>query len=181
MNSNIIEPSDKASLTQVRLRELLVYDDVTGLFTWRDNRVHDSSNNIFIRAGTLAGHIRPCGRSSYSQIKVDNKLYRAHRLAWLYVYGHIPQMIDHIDGDGTNNAISNLRKCTPVQNGANRRICRRNTSGYKGATKCGNKWRALIKKDGKNYHLGLFDDVASAHAAYIAKAIELSGEFARAA
>ena len=85
--------------------------------------------------------------------------------------------VDHINNDRTNNHINNLRWATISENNHNKKMKRTNTSGYTGAFK--DKWgyRARIKIDGKNIHLGRFDTVEEASEAYKAKAKELYGEF----
>lgn len=87
---------------------------------------------------------------------------------------------DHIDHNGLNNQKSNLRTATPVQNGANRKMCQRNTSGFKGVSwsKSHNKWRAQISIERRNNHLGLFENAQDAAKAYDEGAIRLNGEFA---
>ena len=93
-----------------RLRELLHYDPETGIFRWRNWRTGPAKET--------AG--RPSQR--YLQIQVDGRRYQAHRLAILYVTGvWPPDVVDHIDGDGFNNRIANLRSATKSQNLHNRR------------------------------------------------------------
>lgn len=87
-------------------------------------------------------------------------------------------MVDHVDGNGLNNQRSNIRLATCSQNHSNRRFSG-NASGFKGVVPFGNKWRAMIKKDRKSRHIGLFDDAVSAAKAYDEMAIKLFGEFAR--
>jgi hypothetical protein len=86
--------------------------------------------------------------------------------------------IDHKDHSIFNNQKYNLRICTDNQNKWNRGAQRNNTSGYKGVSKCGNKWVAGIWKDNKKYHLGTFTNIIDAAIAYDLKALELHGEFA---
>ena len=65
-------------------------------------------------------------------ITVDGKRYRAHRLAWLYVYGAWPLgRLDHEDTDRQNNRIKNLRPASNAENLHNRGKQKNNTSGYK--------------------------------------------------
>jgi hypothetical protein len=154
-------------LTRARLRELLHYDEETGEFRWW-RRAGDE-----ICLGNVAGCVRRCilGRS-----------YRAHQLAWLYVKGRWGRpMIDHRDGDATNNRWSNLRRATASQNSANSRRRRTNTSGYRGVWLCGRsrRWRACITKAGRRRHLGTFATPEAAHDAYVAAARKLFGEFHR--
>lgn len=91
------------------------------------------------------------------------------------------QVIDHIDGNPSNNRKSNLRICTVSENGFNRGKPKNNTSGAKGVSwnKKSQKWCARIMSNGKDYIIGLFDTIKEASDAYDAKAIELHGEFAR--
>jgi len=86
--------------------------------------------------------------------------YLAHRLAWFYVYGEFPTMIDHIDGNRTNNKISNLRQVSSKENQCNLTIAANNTSGITGVSfsKERSKWEAKIQIDGKTIHLGRYLD-----------------------
>jgi hypothetical protein len=155
-------------LTRARLRELLDYNKKTGEFRWRKPR------------NGSAGHIPGQGRVF---IRIDERLYAAHQLAWFYMTGRwCKPTIDHRDGDATNNRWNNLRRATRSQNSANRRRPRHNTSGYKGARLCrkSGKWRATIGMNGKKIHLGTFTTPQEAHEAYLKAARKLFGKFARA-
>jgi len=90
--------------------------------------------------------------------------------------------VDHTDGDPSNNLRSNLRLCAHQENGRNRRRSTTNTSGFKGVSwdKQARCWRAYIKRNYKNIHLGLFDTPEQASVAYQAAAERLFGEFKRA-
>ena len=89
--------------------------------------------------------------------------------------------VDHVNGNGLDNRLENLRVATPSQN--QRNIGRRadNASGYKGVSwraGCA-KWRAYITIDGRQHHLGYYSTPELAHAAYGTAATELHGEFRR--
>ena len=110
-------------LTRERLKELLDYDSASGVFTWKDVR------NGRVEVGGIAGYIQ----HGYVNIQIDNKTYKAHRLAWLYVYGEFPQNdIDHINHARSDNRIVNLRDVTSQENARNKSIPRHNTSGIMG-------------------------------------------------
>lgn len=163
------------SLTAERLREVIHYNPEDGTFVWL---VSLSSSH---KAGSIAGCVNPKG---YVVIRIDRHLYRAHRLAWFYMTGEWPDRgIDHEDTNRSNNRWLNLRVATDMQNSANSRRHKDNSSGFKGVHlhKQTMKWAARIMVAGKSIHLGLFPTPEAAHAAYAAKAIELSGEFARVA
>lgn len=158
---------------QAVLRERLHYDPETGVFRWRS-----VTNNRMAADGT-AGWVRDRG---YIRISLEYRTYYAHRLAWLYVHGApVPPIIDHIDGNPSNNRIANLRAATHPQNIANARRRRDNTSGFKGVSwhSQTRKWLAQIGRGGKTYHLGLFETPELAHQAYCAAATRLFENFAR--
>jgi hypothetical protein len=164
----------KPELTQERLRELLDYDPETGNFHWRVRK----------KRGHRAGDIAGCRvRSDCWCINIDGRFYRAHQLAWLHTKGEWGRpIIDHRDGNPLNNRWSNLRLSSYSENAANRGRLRSNTSGFKGVVfdrRRGN-WRGAITKLGKRHHIGTYATAEEAHAAYVAKARELYGEFARA-
>jgi hypothetical protein len=88
--------------------------------------------------------------------------------------------IDHKDGDGLRNTHENMREVTHSENQQNRGLTKSNTSGRKGASfhKLVGKWQARIRTNGKERHIGYFDSIEEAHAAYVAAAKEEQGEFA---
>lgn len=164
-------------LTQERLKELLSYDPLTGVFLWKVDR-----------GGKKAGDIAGCKKRSYTMISIDDEIYRAHHLAWLYMKGNFPDLfIDHRDLNKHNNIWTNLREATKSQNMANVGLIKSNKSGFKGVSRysagerCGKPWQASIQKDGKSKSLGQFATKEEAHAAYVAAAEQIFGEFARAA
>ena len=162
-------------ITAERLRALLHYDPETGVFTWRVSRHHP-------RAGVEAGYRRSDG---YMEIRLDgrgSRHYRMSRLAWLYVTGEWPAAeIDHIDGVRANNRWSNLREATPSQNRWNGKTPKHNTSGFKGVSwhRHRGKWVANINAHRKRQFLGEFDTPWQAYQAYLKRAAELHGEYAR--
>ena len=89
-------------------------------------------------------------------------------------------MIDHINNDPSDNRWKNLRPATKSQNQMNVKRIKSNTSGHKGVTwsKASQKWRASIKANGKQFHLGVFEQIEDAVRAYADAAARLHGEFA---
>lgn len=88
------------------------------------------------------------------------------------------EMVDHRDGNGLNNARSNIRLCTNQQNQANSRCPSHNTTGLKGVGRYRERYRAYIKVNGRTIHLGYHDTPESAHEAYYNAAQHYFGEFA---
>ncbi len=87
--------------------------------------------------------------------------------------------VDHRDGDGLNCRRDNLRVGTHQQNTWNARRSKRNTSGFKGVSARGDRWRAYIRPRGVQKCLGTFDTPELAARAYDAAARDLFGDFAR--
>lgn len=159
----------KEPLTQARLQKLLRYDPETGEFFWRVVRPR-------IKPGDRAGYLNDSG-SGYWFISVDGNLYRAHRLAWFYVFGHFPKEIDHKNRVRSDNRIKNLRIATRRQTRANSATAIKNRTGFRGITQRGNTWLAMVRRNGKSTYLGSFSTPEAAHAAYCRAGRELYGEF----
>ena len=159
-------------ITQDELKERLHYDAESGVFTW----INLVSKRMF---GKVAGSSH---RQGYVIIRVKNRAYLAHRLAWLYVHGSFPIAgleIDHIDLDKKNNAISNLRLATRSQNMMNLVVSPHSKSGVKGVTfrKDLNKYASRIMANNKMVHLGHFRTIDEAREAYENAAKLYHGEY----
>lgn len=162
----------RPELTQEMLRSLLEYDPETGIFHWRIR------HNNRIRADRVAGTLT----DGYINIRIGGLTYGAHRLAWLYVTGELPSVqIDHRNTDRGDNSWTNLRKASPSQNAANAKPRTDGSSGVKGVSweRRRNKWVARIRVNLRRIHLGQFERIEDAQAAYAAAAAKAFGEFAR--
>jgi hypothetical protein len=128
-----------------------------------------------LRKDGYAGSTQYCGGGRNG---AKYKTIRMHRLILDAKDGEI---IDHINGNRLDNRKCNLIIVTRTENTYNKKLDKRNTSGYRGVTwrKDLSKWKATIQKDGKLIHLGYFDDKHEAARAYNKKAMELYGEYAR--
>jgi len=164
------------------LRQLLRYEPDTGKLFWRErtplSEPNDKKRKIFntqfvgkealttkLQQGCLMGSVK------------KTKVY-AHRVIWAIVYGEWPkEVIDHIDGDPSNNRLNNLRHVPQVINTMNSKKRSDNVSGHAGVNWHVevSKWRAYITIDGRYKHLGLFDDISDAIAAR--KAAQIGTEY----
>lgn len=160
-------------ISQERLKELLHYDPVTGLFTWKVR----SSNRIHV--GDVCNYRIDAG---YVMIRIDGKLMYAHRLAWLYMTGVLSDddLIDHEDTIKDNNKYTNLRIATKGQNAHNSNKRKDNTSGVKGVAfhKKSGKWMGQFSFDRKFIYVGLFTTIAEATSAVAKRREQMHGEFA---
>lgn len=128
--------------------------------------------------GKVAGSRNGLG---YTQVMVDGKNLLAHRLAFLYMTGSIPRLVDHIDGVTSNNEWTNLRSATDQQNSQNSTKSKNNTSGHKGICwdKRNNKWLASIMVDRKSLFLGRFSELDDAVKTRKLAELKYFGEFRR--
>lgn len=152
------------------LREWLSYDPATGKFRWIKRR-------LGCRKRQHAGYRDPSG---YLTIRLLGRLYRANRLAWLYMVGEWPEfLVDHKDRDPSNNSWANLRPATSLENNQNK-------SKYKGSSKFKgvyfdadqNRWVAQIRSKGETRFLGRYPIEDDAARAYDRMAAIEFGEFA---
>lgn len=156
-------------LTMGRLRELLSYDPLTGIFTWRTGRPGASTGSI---AGSLGGG------HGYLVITVDRKKYLAHRLAWFYTHGEWPAFdLDHKNTRRADNRIDNLREAVaPALNQQNQRKPHRdNKLGVQGVCLVRGKFRATIGIDNRSTFIGNFDTIEEAHQAYVERKRKIHG------
>ena len=159
-------------ITAERLREVLRYDRDTGKFYWRVKTCRK------VVPGAEAGHT---DRKGYVCIRIDGEIHRAHHLAWLYEHGEWPALqVDHKNRRTGDNRAANLRLATDMQNRANCKRYKNNSSGFKGVTWCSKvkKWKAFVTAGRKKHYCGAFDDPAVASRAYMAKASVIFGDFA---
>ncbi|MEY5061647.1 MAG: hypothetical protein RIS45_1568 [Planctomycetota bacterium] len=161
--------------SQERLKELFDYDPASGQLIRR--KTAEMSKTIAARfAGRPAGYQAPHG---YVVVGIGRRLYYAHRIVWKWMYGSEPKEIDHVDGDGLNNRIANLRAATHGQNGVNKKTARETLPRGVCLSATKGKFLGRIGANGRKLHLGTFDTPAQAHEAYQRAARILHGEFAR--
>jgi hypothetical protein len=155
-------------ISQSYLKEILNYDENTGIFTWKVSR------GRICKKGNIAGTTDSWG---HRQICIDGIKILAHRLAWIYVYGEKPKkQIDHIDGNKQNNSIKNLRDVDQFKNQQNRTKARVDSStGFMGVSKDGSKYKATIKVNKKRFYLGMFKTAEDAFEAYKKAKLQLHG------
>lgn len=143
-------------MSQEELKSYLAYNKNTGVFTWARNRYK-------VKKGDVAGCLNK--GKGYIEIQINRRIYNAHRLAWLYVYGEMPtKQIDHINHIRNDNRLSNLREVSPSTNSKNRSASKLNTSTRTGVyfRSDTNKWRADITVEYKRINLGSFKDFEDA-------------------
>lgn len=174
MPRGIKDPKSQPSAE--RLRELVLYNPRTGVFTWKtrkEKRPIDKSFNTKY-AGKTAGYVnRHKDGLFYNRLAIDDKLQRSSRLAWLYMTGEWPKLpIAHKNGDSLDDSWENLRERTYQEQTV---LCRKKalTSQYVGVCRrlgptagCVIRWQALITDGTTQTHLGQYDTEEEAARAY---------------
>jgi len=147
-------------LTHERIKKLLHYDPGSGVFT---RRVSSAGT---LNAGTTTGYVKTnISGKRYCLISINGKQYSSHRLAFLHMTGSFPKdQVDHIDGNGTNNAWINLRQVSHLENQKNKRLHANNKSGIAGVRQHepSKKWHAYIMVEQKFIFLGSFEKKSNA-------------------
>jgi hypothetical protein len=147
-------------LTAEDVKKILDYHPNTGELVWRERIAR------CVQIGDIAGCVDDHG---YITVGIRKRIYKAHRLAWLITHGIWPNgLIDHIDGNKSNNRLNNLRLVNETGNSENvRRPNKRNQSGFMGVISVNKGWRASITIQGKTRYIGTFNTPEKAHQAYL--------------
>ena len=131
------------------LMDLFVLDKSNGLLKWKK-----------LGRGKKPGWLKPQS-TGYITVRINGVLYAAHRILYKIYTGNDPgkYVVDHIDGDKSNNKPENLRLADRSENGANRtKLERRNTTGAHGVSVCGTtgKYKVRCVYKGQEYWGGRY-------------------------
>lgn len=150
--------------------DCITYERAHELFYYSDGILYRKTKVQGGRTDGLAGCLdKRVGRTEYMRIRIDGKSYLVHHIIWLMFNGKLPEYLDHIDGNGLNNKIENLREVSHKENMMNKKKYRNNTSGLVGVSWAAKaeKWYAYIQHNKKRISLGHFDNILDAAAARI--------------
>jgi hypothetical protein len=163
------------------LQECLQYCPITGNFTWKLQ-----VSNV-VKVGAIAGCIDKLG---YRVISLGGFTHKAHRLAFLYMTGKLPKVVDHINGVKDDNRWENLRVSTHLSNNHNRKKQSNASTNIKGLSYYDTyKFKGFLarisydyKRLSKAFSIAAYGDKATAEKAAIEWIIttreELHGDFA---
>jgi hypothetical protein len=156
----------------VNPHDYLTLDTTTGHLFWKAR-----TRNPNMVEGQRAGHL---GTDGYRYVSLNCRQLLEHRVIFFMCNGRWPQCVDHINLDRADNRPENLREASVTQNNRNRGRQSNNTSGYKGVSfhRPTGRWTAKIMAHHKRHSLGYYPTAELAHAAYVAAAARLHGDFA---
>lgn len=161
-------------MNQDYLKECLEYDQITGdLYFKQRPKSHFKSNRAMLlnwrkTKGRKVSTIHKNGKGKkYLKLSLDGKQLLAHRVIWVIVYGCEPEYIDHINGDGLDNRLCNLRDVSMTENNRNVKMHKTNSSGHTGVhkNKKSGKYVAHIWDKNKQINLGTYETIGQAVAA----------------
>lgn len=162
------------------LREFIEYDQNTGVLTWKNrDQIHFKTRRGWAiwnarYAGTLA--LNCDDTRGYKMGRVKRRSVFAHRAAWAIAHGEWPNaIIDHINGDRSDNRLKNLRLVTNAENGQNSKRSVANKTGVTGVcwVKSEKRYKAYIGAHPNREYLGSFSDLDLATAARKAAEVRL--------
>ena len=124
----------------------MVFDQVRELFDYKDGLLIWKEGRRGTAAGDIAGSVRKIdGRR---QVGYKRKIYLNYRLVYLWHHGYMPDRVDHINGDQSDDRIENLRECTANQNSWNSKVRKGLKNIYKTPS---NTWKVQIKAGDKKH------------------------------
>lgn len=168
-------------VTPEYVKQCLKYDSKTGTLTWKNRpKMHfPTERGWAIFHASYAGKETGClDHKGYLVVLIGGRPYFSHRLAWAIAKGKWPdEMIDHVNGDRSDNRICNLREASRSENLMNSTLRKDNTSGVKGVILRHGKWCVEIKVAKKRHRVGYFDSLEEAKAAVEAARITLHKDF----
>jgi len=143
-----------------------------GVLYWKNPQAHRC------KAGDKAGYV---DKDGYTQVHCLGQRLPASKIIWCMHHDEMPEMLDHINGDRSDNRVENLRVVTKRENNMNRAKRTDNKSGFTGVRwhKQRGKWNARIKLDGKDISLGMYQSFGEAVNARLKAEAELFGEYSR--
>ena len=129
------------------------------LFEYLDGEIYYKVSRSRNKAGSKAGTYRP--HDNAYQVIINGKHYLTHRIVFMMHNGYLPQFVDHIDRNRSNNKIENLREATLEQNAQNAKIRKDATSGVKGVSwsKVDKAWRVRVQANNQRKDFGGFKDL----------------------
>jgi len=154
---------------------------VQELFEYRDGALYWKKINPLAHCIKVGNKVGSRHHSGYIYTRVNGLNIAEHRLIFLMHNGYLPEEVDHIDGDRTNNKIKNLRAATALTNAQNAGIRKDNTSGVKGVNwnKTNNCWQVRVQANNKRILIGNFKDLELAELVSIEARNKYHGQFAR--
>jgi len=152
--------------------------DILFRFEYKDGELYRQNSKYKKKIGHKVGKI---DKEGYVVTFSNGKKYFVHRLIFLMHHGSLPERLDHIDGNRSNNKIENLRKADKYENQYNRKLAKNNTTGVKGVTwrKKEKRFLAICHVSGKRFELGYFKILEDAKKAVEEFREKHHGEFAR--
>ena len=154
----------------------MLYDLAHELFRYEDGCLYRRKGRGPTKEGDKVGSLCTDGRL---QVKIQDQMHYVHRIIYLMHHKHLPEFVDHLNGNHLDNRLENLRAATKGENNRNAKIRKDNKSGVKGVGLHKGKWRARINVNGVQIHLGYFNTKEEAENVVTQARLKYHGDFCR--
>lgn len=175
-----LDTVDKSKICEY-FHTMLYYAD--GKLFWKMRPIEHFKSEAYQRRWNSKMSGKEAGSNShgYIVIRINDKPIMAHRVVFCMFFGYLPDQVDHINTNKSDNRPHNLRSATVAENNRNRGAQRNSSTGIKGVSinKETGKYFARIGFEKKYYHLGTFETPELASMAYKIAAEKYHGKFAR--
>lgn len=140
----------------------LTQEYLNSLFYYKEGNLYRKVKRKGFNKNSKVGYI---SKNKYLKTNIDGKIYPVHRLIFVMHHGYHPETIDHIDGNGFNNNIENLRAATYSENCCNAKLRKDSSSGYKNVywNKLMKRWGVKLAINKKQMHFGYYHDIEVAN------------------
>lgn len=154
------------------IKDFVEYNPETGTFVWTQDRGYNK---------VKGKEILNVDANGYNIVVFKGKNYKAHRVAFYLMGEEVPEFVDHISGNRSDNRWANLRPATKSQNAVNSKAREGASQKSRGVdfNKQQGKFRARITEGQKTKLIGYFPTEELAYSAYKAEAQKVFGEFVR--
>lgn len=149
-------------MNKENLLHLFEYHREAGILIWKNP---PKQNSYLI--GQVAGTKQFSNGVTYLRVAVNGKKVFVHKVIYFLECEVLENILDHVDGNGLNNRIENLRKVSNRENSQNKKVHRAGALVGANWDKSRKKWFSSIQINGKTKYLGRFNSQTEAHQKYM--------------
>ncbi len=157
---------------------MITQDFLHSIYEYRDGDLYYRHSRGTAKAGKKVGYQT---KDKVTHVFIDRKSYLLHRLIFLMHHGYLPYMVDHIDGDRSNNRIDNLRAAEHAENAWNAKPRLDSKTNIKNVSynKANDNYVVRIAQNGTRHYIGSYKDLELAELVAVMAREKYHGKFAK--